>query len=109
MIRRPPRSTLFPYTTLFRSATEEISAKIAEMQTATGASVAAVQTIGQTIDRIDEIATTIAAAVEQQGAATKEIARNVQQASAGTSEVSSNISLVTEAARQTGQASGQVL
>ncbi|HEX9464564.1 MAG TPA: cache domain-containing protein [Alphaproteobacteria bacterium] len=90
-------------------ATEEISAKIAEMQTATGASVAAVQTIGQTIDRIDEIATTIAAAVEQQGAATKEIARNVQQASAGTSEVSSNISLVTEAARQTGQASGQVL
>src|SRR2546426_7068226 len=23
MIRRPPRSTLFPYTTLFRSATEE--------------------------------------------------------------------------------------
>src|SRR5260370_3471824 len=24
MIRRPPRSTLFPYTTLFRSATKEI-------------------------------------------------------------------------------------
>ena len=33
MIRRPPRSTLFPYTTLFRSsATEEMSASIAEMQ-----------------------------------------------------------------------------
>src|SRR5258707_10914704 len=25
MIRRPPRSTLFPYTTLFRSASQEIS------------------------------------------------------------------------------------
>src|SRR5256885_9549847 len=25
MIRRPPRSTLFPYTTLFRSATERLS------------------------------------------------------------------------------------
>src|SRR2546429_3886292 len=25
MIRRPPRSTLFPYTTLFRSATQRIS------------------------------------------------------------------------------------
>src|SRR3712207_8939725 len=25
MIRRPPRSTLFPYTTLFRSAMEDIS------------------------------------------------------------------------------------
>ena len=90
-------------------ATEEISAKIAEMQAATGASVAAVQTIGQTIGRINEIATTIAAAVEEQGAATKEIARNVQQASAGTSEVSSNIALVTEAVQKTGQASGRVL
>src|SRR5256885_6781742 len=27
MIRRPPRSTLFPYTTLFRSATHEVDAK----------------------------------------------------------------------------------
>src|SRR5258705_12498130 len=25
MIRRPPRSTLFPYTTLFRSLTEEVA------------------------------------------------------------------------------------
>src|SRR5690554_7376848 len=25
MIRRPPRSTLFPYTTLFRSVTEEVT------------------------------------------------------------------------------------
>src|SRR3712207_8036347 len=27
MIRRPPRSTLFPYTTLFRSVTEPLEAK----------------------------------------------------------------------------------
>src|ERR1035441_10852635 len=27
MIRRPPRSTLFPYTTLFRSQFEKVSAK----------------------------------------------------------------------------------
>src|SRR2546430_13266788 len=27
MIRRPPRSTLFPYTTLFRSFGEEVSAR----------------------------------------------------------------------------------
>src|SRR3712207_7870836 len=27
MIRRPPRSTLFPYTTLFRSLTEEMAVK----------------------------------------------------------------------------------
>src|SRR5687767_15618104 len=29
MIRRPPRSTLFPYTTLFRSLTDRVSAKAA--------------------------------------------------------------------------------
>jgi len=90
-------------------ATEEISAKIAEMQAATTSSVQAVNSIGETIGRINEIATTIASAVEEQGAATKEIARNVQQASAGTNEVSSNISGVTRAATDTGAAASQVL
>ena len=90
-------------------ATEEISAKIAEMQSATSLSVDAVQGIGHTIARINEIATTIASAVEEQGAATQEIARNVQQASAGTAEVSTNIVGVTKAANDTGAASTQVL
>src|SRR3712207_7280597 len=31
MIRRPPRSTLFPYTTLFRSGTREIAAAADEV------------------------------------------------------------------------------
>jgi methyl-accepting chemotaxis protein len=90
-------------------ATEDIGVKIAEIQTATGESVRAVQTIGQTIGRINEIATTVAAAVEQQGAATQEIARNVQQASAGTSEASANISGVTESASKAGEAASHVL
>jgi methyl-accepting chemotaxis protein len=90
-------------------ATEDISAQIKAIQTATGDSVEAIQAIGQTIGRINEIATTIASAVEEQGAATKEIARNVQQASAGTNEVSANIAGVTKAATDTGAAAGQVL
>jgi len=90
-------------------ATEEVRGKIAEMQVATSRSVEAVQAIGQTIARINEIATTIASAVEEQGAATQEIARNVQQASAGTTEVSMNIVGVTKAANDTGAASTQVL
>src|SRR5258708_23157561 len=32
MIRRPPRSTLFPYTTLFRSRTEEAEAANRELE-----------------------------------------------------------------------------
>src|SRR3712207_7059354 len=31
MIRRPPRSTLFPYTTLFRSTVETIDEKLKEL------------------------------------------------------------------------------
>ncbi len=90
-------------------ATEDIANQIKAIQSATGDSVQAIQGISGTIGRINEIATTIAAAVEEQGAATKEIARNVQQASAGTHEVSSNIANVTQAATETGAAAGQVL
>ena len=54
---------------------------------------------------MNEIAVTIASAVEEQGAATQEIARNVQQAAMGTQEVSSNIAGVTKSASETGPAS----
>jgi methyl-accepting chemotaxis protein len=90
-------------------ATEDISAQIKAIQGATSDSVQAIRGIGDTIGRISEIATTVASAVEEQGAATKEIARNVQQASAGTTEVSANISGVTKAAADTGAAANQVL
>jgi methyl-accepting chemotaxis protein len=83
-------------------ATEDIAQQVATIQGATNASVAAIQGIAGTIGRINEIATAIASAVEEQGAATQEIARNVQQAAAGTQEVASTIAGVTEAARETG-------
>jgi methyl-accepting chemotaxis protein len=90
-------------------ATEEIGAQIAGMQTATQDSVAAIKTIGGTIGRISEIAATIAAAVEEQGAATQEIARNVGEAAKGTAMVASNITDVNRGAGETGSASSQVL
>lgn len=90
-------------------ATEEISAKINEMQAATGNSVTAIRTIAETIGRIDEIATAVAAAIEEQGAATQEIARNVQQAARGTQEVSANIGGVNQAATDTGAAATEVM
>jgi PAS domain S-box-containing protein len=90
-------------------ATEDISAQIAAMQNVTRETVTAIQSIGSTIGQINEIATTIASAVEEQGAATQEIARNVQQAAAGTSEVSRNIAGVTQSVSATGSAAGEVL
>jgi hypothetical protein len=77
------------------------------MQTATQDSVAAIKEIGGTINRISEIASTIAAAVEEQGAATQEIARNVGEAAKGTQQVASNITDVNRGAGETGSASAQ--
>src|SRR5262249_46451560 len=90
-------------------ATSEISTQIAEMQAATQESVGAIKEIGGTIGRISEIAASIAAAVEQQGAATHDIARNVQQAASGTAEVAKNITGVNRESAETGAASAQVL
>jgi methyl-accepting chemotaxis protein len=90
-------------------ATGEISQQITGIQAATQDSVTAIKEIGDTIGRMSEIASTIAAAVEEQGAATQEISRNVQQAAQGTQQVSSNITDVQRGASETGSASSQVL
>jgi len=90
-------------------ATSEISHQVADIQTATQDSVAAIREIGGTIGRISEISAAIASAVEEQGAATQEISRNVQQAAQGTTQVASNISDVQRGANETGTASSQVL
>jgi methyl-accepting chemotaxis protein len=90
-------------------ATDEIAQRIGAIQTSTQDSVTAIQAIGQTIGRMSEIASAIASAVEEQGAATQEIARNVQQAAQGTGEVTANITGVSQAAQDTGAAATQVL
>ena len=90
-------------------ATEEIGNQIKSIQDATLESVGAIDQIGKTIGRVSEIATAIAAAVEEQSAATQEIARNVQQAADGTTQVLTTIQGVTQAANDTGEAAGNVL
>lgn len=90
-------------------ATDEISGQVTSMQHATGDAVNAIGNITHTITTISEIAATIAAAVEEQGASTREITRNVQEAANGANAVSSNITGVNEAAHETGAVSGEVL
>ena len=90
-------------------ATGEIGQQISGIQAATQESVGAIKEISGTIERLSEISSTIAAAVEEQGAATQEISRNVQQAAQGTQQVSSNITDVQRGATETGSASSQVL
>ena len=90
-------------------ATSEISAQISGIQTATQDSVVAIKEISGTIGRVSEIAAVIAAAIEEQGAATQEITRNVQQAAIGSTQVATSIADVNRGAGDTGSASSQVL
>jgi len=90
-------------------ATDEIRAQIASMQQVATSAVGAIRNIGQTIAEINSVSTTIASAVEQQGAATQEIARSVQHAASGSREVSGNIAGVSTASAEAGTAASEVL
>ena len=89
-------------------ATEEIQAKVAEIQQMTGTAVTALRSIGDVVTRMNEITATVAAAVEEQGAATREIAGNVEQAAEGTRQVSSNITTAHRAVTEAGSVASNV-
>ncbi len=86
------------------SATEEISLRIQTIQTDATGAVEANGRIGETIDRINEISTAIASAVEEQSATTSEIGRSITEAATGTGEIANNITEVATAANSTRQA-----
>ncbi len=90
-------------------ATSQISEEISAVQGATDSSVSEIEQIATEINHLDEIASAIAAAVQQQGAATTEITRNVQQAAKGTDEVTSGMSHVREASQANSASSAEVL
>ena len=73
-------------------ATEEIMVLVRAIQGETLRSVAAIHGIGGIITEVDTMIATVAAAVEQQGAATHEIARNIQEAASSTQVVTHKIS-----------------
>ncbi|GGF51381.1 methyl-accepting chemotaxis protein [Terasakiella brassicae] len=78
-------------------ATGDIQSQVSGIQTSSTNSVSAITAISQIMGQISEYASAIAAAVEQQGAATQEISDSVQRAASGTQEVSSNVTAVSEA------------
>ena len=90
-------------------ATDEIAGQISEIQGVTERAVSAIGSITGRIGEINAVAATIAAAVEQQGAATQEIVRNVSQASTGTTEVTRNVVGLAQASDEAGAAASQVL
>ena len=89
-------------------ATQEITAQVVAMQTATGSAVAAIERIATMIGEMDQVASAMASAVDQQRAATQEIASNVSRAAARTQEVAASIHGVDDAARTAGTAAGEL-
>jgi len=82
-------------------ATEDISQKIEAIQGDTKGAVQAIQEISTIINKINDIQTTIASAVEEQTATTNEISRNVAEAAKGSNEIAQNITGVAQAAQST--------
>lgn len=89
-------------------ATGEVSAQIAQMQTATRDSVAAIKEVGAIISQIAHIASSAAEAIEEQRMATEHIAHNIASARQSTSDVAGNLGDVNAAAGETDAASSQV-
>ncbi len=90
-------------------ATEDISAQISSMQSATSAAVKAIQSIRTVIEHSNTIATSVSAAVDEQNATISEISRNVQVVANGTETVTAGVLGVSEVASQSGTASDEVL
>jgi methyl-accepting chemotaxis protein len=89
-------------------STEEINRQINEIQSITQETVRGMDEVSGTVRTIDEIASSIAAAVEEQHAATNEIARNVTETANGAREVSTRIAEVSGEATRLGDEAGRV-
>jgi methyl-accepting chemotaxis protein len=90
-------------------ATEDIRAQIGAIRTQTDLAVEAIRQICENVVEVHGISSAIAAAVQQQGAATQEIARSVNQAADGSNQVTESIGTVTESAAETGEAASGML
>jgi methyl-accepting chemotaxis protein len=90
-------------------ATEEIGQKIAVIQTDTKEAVSAIEQISGIIAQINDIATTVAGAIEEQTATTHEISRSASEAAKGTGEVTESIGGVVSAAKGTAEGAERVL
>src|SRR5262249_19589923 len=89
-------------------ATEEIAQQVTAIQDATKAAVAEIGSIARTIHELTTVSTSIAAAVDQQGATTRGIASSVQTAAGNTARASGEIKSVEQAAADAAAAIGEI-
>ncbi|MFH1152723.1 MAG: methyl-accepting chemotaxis protein [Pseudomonadota bacterium] len=73
-------------------ATRDIRGQIENVQATSDSTVKSIREVSDIIHQVNEIVSTIAAAVTQQSAATQEISMNIEQLSLGIQEVNTNVS-----------------
>ncbi len=90
-------------------ATENIAKQIEAVQVLTNEAVEAIAAVTKTIEEINHVSETIAAAVEEQTAATQSISSNMQEASSGMQVVNQSVDGVSTAISTTQSGASQVL
>ena len=90
-------------------ATEEIGQQITSIQSASSQATCSMENVSSAIQKVSEISTAIAAAMDEQNAATHEIASSINQAAQGTELVNNNVSAVSDASKRAGTASSEVM
>ncbi len=90
-------------------ATADIARQVEAIQETTGSAVEAIQVIMAEMSEVDRFTAAIAAAVEEQGAATGEISRNVNAAAEGTATVGESVAALQRAVSRTTASSDEVL
>jgi methyl-accepting chemotaxis protein len=91
------------------TATDDIRSQVDSMRASISTATEVISEIATVIDRLNEMATTVAGTVEEQTAATQEIGRNATEAAQGTQEVAKSIGHVSLAAATTTDGAGKVL
>ncbi|WP_091897495.1 methyl-accepting chemotaxis protein [Bradyrhizobium sp. Rc2d] len=90
-------------------ATAEIGENVSMIQASTRNAVDAVREIGGAVREINEVTSTIAGAIGQQDAATREISSNAQSAAQGNETLVANITSLRDAIGETDTAAASVL
>ncbi|KAA0594047.1 methyl-accepting chemotaxis protein [Azospirillum lipoferum] len=89
-------------------ATEDIETQIRAIQGSTGSAADEIVEIARVVESLSQISASIAAAVEEQNAATAEIGRGVSEAAQGVRALLGDVNATSEVAGQTGDASSQL-
>jgi len=90
------------------AATEDIKGKIAGIQASTGGAMGDIEKIALVIKQVGEIVATIAVAIEEQSAVTRDVASNIAQASMGVKDSNERVSQTATVSQSIAQDIAQV-